>query len=73
MPTGGDPQVGEDQSVDWWARNQGWVLYPLAVVTYVAFGIAFKPALNWIVGPLWVLLIVWLLPAGIVRLLRGRR
>ncbi len=55
--------------VDWWARNQGWVLYPLACLSYAALGLAWKPALNWIVGPLWVLLVVWVVPATVVRVI----
>jgi len=57
----------------WWTVHQGWVLYPAAVVSYVALGLAFKPALNWIVGPLWVLLVVWIVPASITRLRARRR
>lgn len=47
-------QVGQ------WRR--GFVTYPLAVVTYVVAGLAWKPLLNWVVGPVWVVLVVGVLP-----------
>jgi hypothetical protein len=67
-------EAGSEQlTSNWWDLHQGWVLYPAAALSYVALGLAFKPALNWIVGPLWVLLVVWILPASITRLRASRR
>jgi hypothetical protein len=36
--------------------------YAIAFVTYVVAGVAWKPLLNWIVGPLWVVLVAGVLP-----------
>jgi hypothetical protein len=36
--------------------------YAIAVVTYVVAGVAWKPLLNWIVGPLWVVVVAGVLP-----------
>lgn len=34
------------------------IVYVLAAVTYIVAGIAYKPLLNWIVGPLWLVAFV---------------
>jgi hypothetical protein len=47
------------------------ILYVTAAVTYIALSLTNKFFLNWIVGPLWLLLWVWGLPA-LVRLFRGQ-
>lgn len=62
------PAEIRDPTESWWDRNQGFLLYPLAVVTYAGLGLAFHPALNWIVGPCWIVAIVWLVPSGVRRL-----
>lgn len=33
-------------------------LYVIAAVSYIAIGIAWKPLLNWIIGPLWLVAVV---------------
>ena len=40
-------------------------LYVLAAVTYVGFGMFHKFLLNWIIGPVWLVAWVWLVPAVI--------
>jgi hypothetical protein len=48
-----------------------WFVVTLAA--YVALGLAFRSAvLNWIVGPLWMLATLYLLPMGLGAL-RSRR
>ena len=46
------------------------LLYLAAGLTYIVFGIWQKWALNWLIGPLWLLVWVWLIPAA-WRRLRG--
>ena len=38
-------------------------LYFLAGVTYVGFGMFHKFLLNWIIGPVWLVAWIWLVPA----------
>ena len=45
--------------------------YGLAGVTYVGLAMFHKFLLNWIIGPLWLVAIVWFGPA-LVDLVRGR-
>lgn len=61
-PTGrpGDPQ--------WYTRRFELVLYGLAGLSYIAFGVFNKWLLNWVVGPLWLVAWVWAVPAMIDRL-----
>jgi hypothetical protein len=35
------------------------VAYVVAGCTYILLGLLFKPALNWVVGPVWIVLMVW--------------
>jgi hypothetical protein len=52
------------------ADHEEGVLYALAVVVYIALGVTLRSVvLNWIVGPLFPFLVVYLVP----RLLRGGR
>jgi hypothetical protein len=46
--------------------------YAIAVVTYVVAGVAWKPVLNWIIGPLWVVVVAGVLP-DLVRSARRAR
>lgn len=41
------------------------LLYVLAAVTYVGFGMFHKFLLNWIIGPVWLVAWLWLVPAAI--------
>lgn len=40
-------------------------LYLLAGVTYVGLAIFHKFLLNWIIGPVWLVAWVWLVPAAL--------
>jgi hypothetical protein len=43
-----------------------WLPYLLALVAYVALGYVFRSAiLNWIVGPLWLLLTLDVIPRAL--------
>lgn len=42
---------------------ESWVWYGLAFVSYVGLGIWHKWLLNWFVGPLWIVAIVWFGPS----------
>ena len=46
------------------------ILYTIAVVTYIPFCIAFPRFLTWTYGPMWLLSVVWLIPAGVRRIAR---
>jgi hypothetical protein len=41
-------------------RRRELLLYVVAGVSYVVLGMQFKWLLNWILGPLWLIAIVWL-------------
>ena len=57
-----------------WLRHEEGVLYGLAVAIYVPAGFLFKEAvLNWFVGVTFPLVVVYLAPAGVRRLLRLHR
>lgn len=43
-------------------RMRDGYVYAAAAVTYIVAGLAWKALLNWIVGPLWLLVFVWLVP-----------
>jgi len=49
----------------WLTRGVEVALYVLAAVTYVGFGMFHKFLLNWIIGPVWLVAWVWLVPAAI--------
>lgn len=52
-----------------WRDHEEGVLYAVAVVVYIALGYQFKTIfLNWIVGPLFPLLVVYLIPTWLRRL-----
>ena len=48
----------------WYTRWFELALYLLAGVTYVGFGMFHKFLLNWIIGPVWLVAWVWLVPAA---------
>ncbi len=45
------------------------ILYVTAAITYIALSLSQKFLLNWIIGPVWLVLWVWGIPA-FVRLCR---
>ena len=56
-----------------WARHEQFFLYGIAAVTYIVLGVFLQTfVLNWVVGPLYLLLVVWIVPDWI-RNLRLRR
>lgn len=57
-PTGrpGDP--------GWYTRGFELGIYVLSGVTYVVLGMFHKWLLNWIIGPVWLVAWVWLVPAA---------
>lgn len=63
-PTGrpGDPA--------WYTRRFELGLYLVAGIVYVGFGMFNKWLLNWVVGPVWLVAWVWLVPAVIDRVRR---
>jgi hypothetical protein len=60
-----------------WGRrlNRGETVfwYGLAGVTYVVLSIYHKFLLNWIIGPLWLVALVWAGPALVDRVTGRRR
>ena len=43
-----------------------WPAYVVSFAVYVGAGLAFKSTvLNWIIGPLWLLLSLWLVPNAV--------
>ncbi|MGK2948736.1 MAG: hypothetical protein ACSLFP_09190 [Acidimicrobiales bacterium] len=65
-PTGrpGDP--------DWYTRRLELALYVVAGATYVGLGIFHKFLLNWVIGPVWLVVWVWAVPAIVDRVRRSR-
>ena len=46
-----------------WARHEQGFLYVIAAVTYITLGVFLRTwVLNWVIGPLYLLFIVWILP-----------
>lgn len=46
-----------------WARHEQGFLYAIAAVTYIILGVFLRTfVLNWVIGPLYLLFIVWILP-----------
>ena len=46
----------------WYSRRWELALYLSAGITYIGLGMFHKFLLNWIIGPLWLVLWVWLVP-----------
>jgi hypothetical protein len=46
----------------WLTHRLELTLYILAGATYVGFGMFHKFLLNWIIGPIWLVAWVWLVP-----------
>ena len=51
----------------WYTRRWELVLYVTAAATYIGFAMFHKFLLNWIIGPVWLVAWVWLVPALIER------
>lgn len=54
----------------WYTRRVELALYVLAGVTYIGFGMFHKFLLNWIIGPVWLVAWIWLIPAAVEGLRR---
>jgi hypothetical protein len=55
------PAAPAEQSL--WARHEQFFLYAIAGVTYIILGVFLRTfVLNWVVGPLYLLLVVWIIP-----------
>jgi hypothetical protein len=67
----GEP-TGRRDDPPWYTRRVEVVLYLLAAVTYVGFGMFHKFLLNWIIGPVWLVTWLWLVPV-IVDRVRGAK
>lgn len=81
MSTSSDAGVGPPSSAHtgrpddppWYTRRIELILYVLAGVTYVGFGMFHKFLLNWIIGPVWLVAWIWAVPAAIEGVRRRRR
>jgi hypothetical protein len=57
--------TGRSDDPRWLTHGLELGLYLLAGITYVGFGMFHKFVLNWIIGPAWLIVWVWLAPAAI--------
>jgi hypothetical protein len=51
--------------------GESWFWYLLAGSTYIGFSMFHKFLLNWIIGPVWLIAVIWAGPMLVDRL-RGR-
>ena len=56
-----------------WVRHRDSVLYSIAFIGLVLLGLLWKGALSLILSPLWMLIVVWIVPSAIERLVAYRR
>ena len=56
-----------------WNRHRESVLYAIAFVGLVLFGLLWHGALSLILSPLWMLIVVWIVPSSVARLVEYRR
>jgi hypothetical protein len=61
-PAGNDPP--------WYDRRWELALYLSAGATYIGVAMFHKFLLNWIIGPIWLVAWVWLVPVLVERLRR---
>jgi hypothetical protein len=57
----------------WYSKRVELVLYVLAALSYCGFAIFHKFLLTWIIGPLWLVAWIVLVPAAIERVRTRRR
>jgi hypothetical protein len=55
----------------WYSRRVETLLYVVAAASYVGLGMFHKFLLNWIIGPVWLVAVVWFVPS-LVEALRAR-
>jgi hypothetical protein len=65
---GGDPMSGDRRLT----RGETVFWYTAAGVTYIGASLVEKGLLNWFIGPLWLVTVIWLGPLA-VDLVRRRR
>ena len=56
-----------------WEKQRDRVVYTVAGVGFAALGLAWKGSLSMILAPFWMLLVAWIVPTKIERLLGYRR
>ena len=56
-----------------WERHRDPVLYSIAFIGLVLLGLLWKGALSLILSPLWMLIVVWIVPSTIERMVAYRR
>ena len=61
MPAAEKSPRGAPAQGPFWARHIEGIVYVLAGATYIPIAIEQKFLLDWIVGPLWLLVFVWVL------------
>ena len=71
-PTPSQPEI-EYRNATWWDRHRDLVLYPAVLVVVVTLGLVWNGALSLVLTPVWMLLGVWLIPAGVARVARSVR
>ena len=71
-PTPAQPEI-ESRNATWWDRHRDFVLYPAVLVVVVTLGLVWNGALSLVLTPVWMLLGVWLIPAGVARVARAVR
>jgi len=54
-------------------RSRDLVLYTVACVGLVVLGQLWKGSLSMILSPFWMLLVIWIAPSTIERIMRYRR
>ena len=52
----------------WWDRHRDLVLYPAVFVVVTSLGLVWNGALSLVLTPVWMLVGVWLIPAGVTRM-----
>jgi len=60
-------------AASWWGRHRDLVLYPTVFVVVASLGLVWNGALSLVLTPVWMLLGVWLIPAGIARVVAAAR
>ncbi len=66
------PRVRPDDP-PWLTSRVELALYVAAAVTYVGFGMFHKFLLNWIIGPLFPVFVLYVVPTAVRALVRGRQ
>lgn len=54
----------------WYLAHELWVLYVVAAVSYTLVAMYEKLLLNWIIGPIWPVLVVWFGPVVVRKVTR---